>query len=488
MDRTDREPILPILPETLRSGLHLCFDIVALSAAWFTAVQLRLLLNPILPRDISGLGVGGWAPPLSVLLVVWLIAFWLFRPNRFRSDVTMSEAFVHISHSSILVTAVVVVVTLVARSAGIEVSRMFAILFLPSSWIYLAFSLSLVAKLSTPVERRWCNYARVAVLGTYDEAHRVAGDIREKGNSAMVVTGLIIPAEPSIPKTDGIRVLGLIHELAEVINRERLGQVIFAGTNFPLGDRQHCERVLERMGVGLSCPIRHIGEYERVEVKRRFGMHVLEVRHDPCTNELVRAKRLFDIAVSGVLILLFLLPMAVIALLIWLTSAGPVLHKSQRVGKGGRYFSFLKFRSMYAGGLARADVAQENEKQGHIFKIRRDPRVTPFGRILRRYSLDELPQIFNVFKGDMSLVGPRPLPAQDLDPDGMSKRFTAWAEKRAQVRPGITGLWQVSGRSDLTFNEMMRLDIEYIESWNLFADARILYLTPLVVISGRGAY
>jgi lipopolysaccharide/colanic/teichoic acid biosynthesis glycosyltransferase len=123
-----------------------------------------------------------------------------------------------------------------------------------------------------------------------------------------------------------------------------------------------------------------------------------------------------------------------------------------------------------------------------LFKIRRDPRVTPLGRILRRFSLDELPQLGNVLMGDMSLVGPRPLPAEDLDPDGMSRDFASWARDRAHVPPGITGLWQVRGRSDVPFQQMMELDIEYIRTWSLRRDLAILLETPLVVLTGRGAY
>jgi lipopolysaccharide/colanic/teichoic acid biosynthesis glycosyltransferase len=136
----------------------------------------------------------------------------------------------------------------------------------------------------------------------------------------------------------------------------------------------------------------------------------------------------------------------------------------------------------------RATLARQNEKRGHIFKIRNDPRVTPVGRILRRYSLDELPQLVNVLCGEMSMVGPRPLPAEDLDADGQSKGFERWARERSQVLPGITGLWQIRGRSDLDFEQMVELDTLYIRRWSLGLDLRILLETPVAVFSGRGAY
>jgi lipopolysaccharide/colanic/teichoic acid biosynthesis glycosyltransferase len=135
-----------------------------------------------------------------------------------------------------------------------------------------------------------------------------------------------------------------------------------------------------------------------------------------------------------------------------------------------------------------SELLHANEKSGHIFKIRNDPRVTPIGKILRKYSLDELPQLINILRGDMSLVGPRPLPARDLDPDGMSRQFAAWSEGRARVHPGLTGLWQVSGRGDLTFEDMIRLDLEYIRRWSLLLDLNIVLVTPMRVIKGAGAY
>lgn len=194
-------------------------------------------------------------------------------------------------------------------------------------------------------------------------------------------------------------------------------------------------------------------------------------------------KRLFDIVV-GFLILILLLPIIpVIALMIRLDTPGPVFFKQNRVGKDGRIFKFYKFRSMLREAEGQQKTVQEfNEKDGPIFKIRSDPRITDVGRFLRRSSLDEIPQILNVLKGDMSLVGPRPpLP-------GEVQHYRPWHRKRLEVMPGITCLWQISGRSHISFDEWMRLDMEYLKNRSFKTDLMIFLKTIPAVIARKGAY
>ena len=171
------------------------------------------------------------------------------------------------------------------------------------------------------------------------------------------------------------------------------------------------------------------------------------------------------------------------AVAIKLTSRGPVFYRSQRPGIGGRCFACLKFRTMVAGAEQLQDRLEEhNEMGGALFKMREDPRVTSVGRFLRRWSLDELPQLFNVLRNEMSLVGPRPLPQRDYD------RLEDWHRKRYLVLPGMTGLWQVSGRSELDFDELVRLDFLYLERWSVFLDLTILLKTIPAVGRARGAW
>jgi len=194
-------------------------------------------------------------------------------------------------------------------------------------------------------------------------------------------------------------------------------------------------------------------------------------------------KRTFDLffATLGLIVLSPLL--ALIALATKAGSRGPVFYRSMRPGMGGVVFACLKFRTMvHDADRRQADLEDSNEATGALFKMREDPRLTPVGRMLRRFSLDELPQLLNVLRGDMSLVGPRPLPQRDFD------RLEPWHMKRYMVMPGMTGLWQVSGRAELDFDDLVRLDFVYLERWSVFLDLTILAKTLPAVIWGRGAF
>ncbi len=194
-------------------------------------------------------------------------------------------------------------------------------------------------------------------------------------------------------------------------------------------------------------------------------------------------KRVLDVIGSFVIIVLLSPLLVAIAILVKLTSPGPVIYKQQRVGRGGRTFTFYKFRSMYQDADRRLqEVLAQNEKSGPIFKMKNDPRVTPVGRFLRKYSLDELPQLFNVLKGDMSLVGPRPPLPREVE------QYDDRALQRLSVLPGITCLWQICGRSDTSFEEWLELDTLYVENMSFWLDLKILMKTPLSVIRGEGAY
>jgi lipopolysaccharide/colanic/teichoic acid biosynthesis glycosyltransferase len=218
-------------------------------------------------------------------------------------------------------------------------------------------------------------------------------------------------------------------------------------------------------------------------LSKHSGLSVVEVRPARFQPTQDFVKHALDCALALIVLALSWPALLAIGVIIKLTSSGPVLEKPIRVGKGGRHFTCLKFRTTY-----RKDdpaLLRNNSQQPEMFD--QAAYITPVGRFLRRYTLDELPQLINILLGRMSFVGPRPLPAQDFGPDGMSREFFDWSEARARVRPGLTGLWQIKGRRNLTFDEMIGLDIEYIQTRSLWRDLCILVKTPAPVLRGVGA-
>lgn len=194
-------------------------------------------------------------------------------------------------------------------------------------------------------------------------------------------------------------------------------------------------------------------------------------------------KRLLDIIAASLLLLVLLPLYLLIALAVKLTSRGPVFYRSERVGLGGKSIEFVKFRTMCVNADEKlAELQEQNEKDGPIFKMKRDPRITPVGRFLRKFSLDELPQLVSVLKGDMSMVGPRPPLKREVE------LYDARTMQRLTVKPGITCFWQVMGRSDLSFQEWIELDMRYIDEMSFWLDMQILLRTPIAVLRGRGAY
>jgi exopolysaccharide biosynthesis polyprenyl glycosylphosphotransferase len=222
---------------------------------------------------------------------------------------------------------------------------------------------------------------------------------------------------------------------------------------------------------------------ERGEYVPGQGTPLFELRPPIFVGAQWWTKRTFDVVV-GLLILVIGLPFwLLLAIAIKLTTPGPVLYGDPRIGLGERPFEMLKFRTMVTGAAeAQSSLEASNEATGPLFKIRDDPRVTPIGKVLRRFSIDEVPNVINVLRGQMSLVGPRPLPVRDY------RQLEEWHRRRYNVLPGMTGLWQVAGRSDLTFDDLVRLDFYYIENWSIWLDISILLRTPLAVFARKGAY
>ena len=283
----------------------------------------------------------------------------------------------------------------------------------------------------------------------------------------------------------GLRVLGRLSSLPAVLAKHDVDELIVTDSDF--NDRELVEIVEQahRRGVKVRVApratellIERHGEYVPGQ-----GIPLFELRPPVFAGVDWIVKRGFDLAVSAVVAIVGFPIWMLIALAIKLGSPGPVFYRDRRVGLSEREFDMLKFRTMRADAEAlQAQLEQENEAEGALFKIRDDPRVTRVGHVLRRFSLDEIPQVLNVLRGEMSLVGPRPLPVRDFE------LLEPWHRKRYLVLPGMTGLWQIAGRSSLGFDDLVRLDFYYLEHWSIWLDISILLKTVPAVLGSRGAY
>jgi exopolysaccharide biosynthesis polyprenyl glycosylphosphotransferase len=282
----------------------------------------------------------------------------------------------------------------------------------------------------------------------------------------------------------GLRRLGSLEELAAVLEEVKPDEVILSEAQLPERTVLEVVEQAHRQGIKVQlAPDTTELLVQRGAYVPGHGVPLFELRPPVLTGWEWALKRTFDIVVGLVVGILFLPVWLLVALLVKLDSRGPVFHSDPRIGVGQREFRMLKFRTMVEDAAALQPALEDaNEAEGALFKIRDDPRVTRVGRVLRRLSLDEIPQIVNVLKGEMSLVGPRPLPLRD------HALLEDWHRARYAVLPGMTGLWQISGRSGLTFDDLVRLDFTYLEAWSIWLDITIIVRTIPAILRGKGAY
>ncbi len=323
---------------------------------------------------------------------------------------------------------------------------------------------------------------RVLVVGCDDEAVRFAASLRNGAWSQHLVGFVGVPEHPRLAAASPV--VGEIESLASLLDHQTVDEVVFTGSDrsapvLAAVDACHVRGVDVMMSMPTIVPGR--GQMKMTEMSGA-GLPMLSISQTPSAQGQHAAKRVFDLVGAAVLLLLAAPVMLLAALAVRLQSRGPVLFRQVRAGRNGREFQMLKFRSMVVDAEAQREaLAHLNEMDGPVFKIRRDPRITRVGAFIRATSIDELPQLINVLLGHMSLVGPRPpLPCEVA-------QYEPWQRRRLSVRPGITGLWQVSGRNDIDFEQWMKLDLRYIDNWSLRLDLEILARTLPAVVSRSGA-
>lgn len=363
-------------------------------------------------------------------------------------------------------------------------SRFMMLSFFVLDWVFLVLFRFILLQGLGALRRRGFNQQNLVIVGTDKPARELVEQILKQPDWGYRLIGFVHTGQ-SIPlwRYHDIPVIGTISDLGLLIQNIHIDWVIFATTQEQLPLIQPALAICEEMGTNICLlndffPLRHV----RRKVAEFFGHPVLLFSRAPQLDFRLFLKYSLDRMLALLGLILTAPMMLAISAVIKLSSPGPVFFRQQRCGLNGKRFTLYKFRTMVPEAeLLKKDLLRRNEMDGPVFKITNDPRVTKVGRFLRKMSLDELPQLFNVLKGDMSLVGPRPpLPVEVT-------QYDRWQRRRLSMKPGITCLWQVNGRNNINFEKWMRLDLEYIDNWSLWLDTRILLQTIPAVLSARGA-
>jgi exopolysaccharide biosynthesis polyprenyl glycosylphosphotransferase len=464
---------LDTLRRTARGLSLLALDFAALFLAILTALCLKAAARSAWDFHAS------FNQTKDYVWFAFLVTALLFAKSGLYGDRAVRPGLSSIVASLFQVT---VVVLLYAVVSGKEFSSYY--IFYGSLFFAVAYvsTFRFAYERATGALLRAAGYQRRAVLvGSGEHIEDVAHALAAGSDDGINVIGFISLA----PRPDnGLVSLGSLEDIGEVVAAHRVDEVIIADPDFPqreaveLVDQCHQRGVVVRIAPSTMEILVH-----RAEFVPGQSVPLFELKPPVFEGFDYALKRSFDLIGSAIIIVLLSPLLLACALAIKLTSRGPMIYRSLRPGIGGTPFACFKFRTMYRDAQLHQPALEElNEASGALFKIRDDPRVTPVGRLLRRFSIDELPQLFNVVRGQMSLVGPRPLPQRDYD------QLEGWHKKRYLVLPGITGLWQVSGRSDLDFDDLVRLDFLYLERWSVFLDLSILVKTVPAVLSRRGAF
>jgi exopolysaccharide biosynthesis polyprenyl glycosylphosphotransferase len=480
--RRKRPPALSFLLrwETIRRAFRvvslLALDYAGIFLAIFTALMVKAVLRE---------GDWAWHQSLvetqSSIAFAYLVTALLFARSGLYSERAMRPGLPKIVTSLFWTMVVALIFALVTGENDRYTSYYifygtlcFAVVYVGSlRWLYEYISGVLL---------KAAGYRRRAVIvGSGKHIEDVAHALRGEVHAPVEMVGFI----SLTPRPDnGLRSLGEIEQLPLVLEAQRIQEVIIADPDFPedraveLVDQCHQRGVTVRIAPSTMEIL-----MQRAEFVPGASVPLFELRPPMLEGFDFFLKRTFDFVVAFLLLVALSPLLITIAVAVALSSRGGVLYRSKRPGIGGEVFDCFKFRTMYSDADQRqADLESLNEASGPLFKIRNDPRMTRVGRLLRRYSLDELPQLLNVLTGSMSLVGPRPLPLRDYE------HLEDWHKKRYLVLPGITGLWQVSGRAELDFDDLVRLDFLYLERWSLGLDITILLKTVPAVIMRRGAF
>jgi exopolysaccharide biosynthesis polyprenyl glycosylphosphotransferase len=458
-------------------------DIIILSLSFFIAYFFRNALVKVKWLDLASLfPLSSYLRVFSLLLPLFLVTFFfvhLYNPEETRS---LKKELVQLFKGVILGLFLCLAFSFLLKFGF--VARTFLGLF--SITIFIIGSLFRIALRSF-----LCRFyqkghisTQVLLVGTSEYVKRISTSLLAHPELGVKLIGFISLGSEDTSAPEGIPFRGRIEKLPEFLHTEVVDEVIFTAPISLWEKVIDSARVCYTEGVKVRIAANFFEQFSLpLRVSELGGVPVVSLERGP-TNELaLGVKRIFDFLLSALFLLLFWPVFLLIGVAIKLDTPGSVFFTQERVGYRGRKFRLIKFRSMIseAESLQR-QLETQSEVHGPVFKMKHDPRVTRVGRFLRRLSLDELPQFINVLKGEMSLVGPRPPLPQEV------AQYTPWQRRRLSMRPGITCIWQVSGRSQIPFEKWMELDLAYIDNWSLWLDFKLLLKTLPAVIKGTGAY
>ena len=457
---------------------HLLADGVLVWLAFESAYQTRSLLP--LAKDFYFL------LPVKILLLLlgmlcyWGTALWFGDYEAFEG-LTRRDAMKRTLRQAALAPAVLILVQFALR---LDMSRLFLALFSGYTAIALLLFRFNAAPLLGWYRRQFGGEHYLWIVGTGDGARRVGALVEDAATYGLRLSGFLDP-RPSVEAIQLKReypVHGLA-ELPDLLRRHVIDEVLFAVPSEQLADLEETFLLCDEEGVRTRVAVDFFPHVRsEVYLERLGAAPMLTFSGAPHDEVRLLLKRVIDVTLAIVSLLLVAPIMAVVAILVKYTSPGPILFRQERCGLNGRRFVLYKFRSMVADAEVRkAGLAALNERK-LVFKIRNDPRLTPLGRWLRKFSIDEWPQLWNVVRGDMSLVGPRPAIASEVE------QYKRWQRRRLRMRPGLTCLWVVEGRDAVDFERWMELDMEYIDNWSLALDWKIMLRTIPQVVIGKGAH
>jgi exopolysaccharide biosynthesis polyprenyl glycosylphosphotransferase len=470
-----RRPWVAALRRTLSVLALVALDVLGLALGMYLALVLREAVlgeGNLLWQLLWDEGAGEWIKFVAPITVLVFAEAGLYARRERRPG-------------SGRILASLIVVALVVLAFGIGTGYDFTTSgLIPTAVVMCAITIALLRAAYESVSLELLRSAgirrRVVLAGSPASVARLrASLLASRGGIGYDVAGWI--GDGSVA---GLTRLGAEEDLAAVLETVQPDELVLAEGDYDEGAVLEVVDASHRRGVRVGlAPTTTDLLVQRGEYVPGQAAPLFELRPPVLTGWDWALKRMFDYAVAIVVGLLGLPLWLLIAGAIRLDSRGPVMYRDERIGVGEREFGMLKFRTMVAGAAEQqAGLEAANEAEGALFKIRVDPRVTRVGRVLRRMSLDELPQLWNVLRGEMSLVGPRPLPLRDY------RLLEDWHKARYNVLPGMTGLWQISGRSGLSFDDLVRLDFTYLENWSIWLDVTIIVKTIPAVLSRRGAY